>query len=191
MEALGRFKGGGEGVEGLTDGWMETVRSTCSAWGLITFLSWDEKGVGGEVKGFTEGRTEVVRSTSSAWGLIIVHSRGESTWGRGDSYLSLVSSGLSGPGGILLSVSCNARGGGTFRNEEELVIGRCCEVTRIELADKIGAEFVTPSRCAARASFEADISDSLEEDLRSTATVCVLSASEGGCNGASVTEDHW
>jgi hypothetical protein len=103
---------------------------------------------------------------------------------RGGSYLSLVSSGLGGPRGILLSVSCNGReGGGTFLDEGELVIGRCCEVTLMELADKIGAEFVTPSRCAARASFEADISDSLEEDLRSTATVCVLSASEGGCNG--------
>lgn len=114
VEALGRFKGGEEGMEGLTNGWVEAVRSTCSAWGLIAFLSWGVKGWGGEVKGLTEGRTEVVRSTSSARDLIMVHSRGESTRGRRDSYLSLVSSGLGGPEGILLSVSCNVREGGAF-----------------------------------------------------------------------------
>lgn len=43
VEAPGRFKGGGEGVAGSTDGRMEAVRSTCSAWGLIAFLSGREK----------------------------------------------------------------------------------------------------------------------------------------------------
>jgi len=46
MEALVRSKGGGEGVEGLTDGWMEVVRLTGSAWGVVAFPSPDEKGGG-------------------------------------------------------------------------------------------------------------------------------------------------
>lgn len=32
LEALGRFKGGCEGVEGLVDGWTEVERLTGSAW---------------------------------------------------------------------------------------------------------------------------------------------------------------
>jgi hypothetical protein len=60
VETLGRFEGGGGGVEGFTVGWIEAVRRTCSAWGLIVSLSCDEKGGGGEAKGFTEGWTEEV-----------------------------------------------------------------------------------------------------------------------------------
>ena len=175
-EALGRFKGGGGGVESLKDGWVDAVRRTWSALDLVAFLSWGVEDEGGEVEGSTEGLTEVVRLTSSAWDLIIVHSRGESTWGREDSYLVFASSGLGGTGGILLSVSCDARECDASRNEGE-------RRTRIELADKTGAEFVTPSRCVVRACFEADISDGLEEDMGCTGAFRVSSVSELSCNG--------
>jgi hypothetical protein len=42
MEALGRSKGG-EGVEGSAGGWTEAVRLIGSGWGLVAFLSLDEK----------------------------------------------------------------------------------------------------------------------------------------------------
>jgi hypothetical protein len=129
-------------VEGLTDGWTEAARSTCSAWGLITAL-WLR----------------------------------ESSWGWGDSFLFLASSGPGAATGreILLLSSRDARDGG------ELVTRctGCC----IELADTMVPELVIPSRCAARVSFEAGMLDDLEEDILCAETFCVLSASRKGCNG--------
>jgi hypothetical protein len=78
MEALGR-PNGGEGVEGLAGGWTDAARLTGSAWGLVTFLSLDEKGGVEGVEGLTDGWTELetVRLTGSAWGLVAFLSLGE------------------------------------------------------------------------------------------------------------------
>jgi hypothetical protein len=174
VEGLGCIEGGGEGM----DGWMDAVRSTCSAWGLTAVLS--RGGGGDEVKGLVDGQTEAARSTRSAWGLITVLSRGESTREKGGSFLSLVSSDPGGPRGILLPASCKAREGSTFRDGVELVTGRSCVVRCIELINKMGPGLVIPSRCAARASFEVEVS---EEDMGCIEALCVLFASERGCNG--------
>ena len=105
-----------------------------------------------------------MRSTCSAWGLIIVLWLRESSWGWGDSFLFLVSSGPGAAAGrkILLLFSRNSREGNTFRDEGELVKG--CAGSCTELADTMVPELVIPSRCAARVSFEA-VTDDLEEDM--------------------------
>ena len=90
MEALGCFKGGGEGVEGLADGWTDAVRSTCCAWGSYGSVPLGRldaifantgaggggnddvealgcfKGGGKDVEGLADGWTEAVRSTCCA-----------------------------------------------------------------------------------------------------------------------------
>ena len=76
IEEFGRSEGG-EGVEGLAGGWTEAARLTGSAWGLVTFLSLDEKGGGEGMEGFAGDSTEVMRSTCSAWGLFALLSLDE------------------------------------------------------------------------------------------------------------------
>ena len=58
----------------------------------------------------------------------------------------------------------------------------------MKLVDEMGPELVTTSRCAARASFEADVSDALGEDTGGEMTFRVSSASGGGCSGG--RKDH-
>ena len=69
MEALRRSKG--EGIRGLAGAWTEVVQSTCSACGLVAFVSLDEKGGGEGVACLIDSWTELeaVRLTSSARGL--------------------------------------------------------------------------------------------------------------------------
>ena len=56
----------------------------------------------------------------------------------------------------------------------------------MEFVDEMGPELVTPSRCAARASFGADISEGLGEDMGGEITFRVLAASAGGYSGGSL-----
>ena len=44
-------------MEGLKDGWteLEAVRLTGSAWGLVTFISLDEKGGEEGIEGLADG----------------------------------------------------------------------------------------------------------------------------------------
>ena len=55
----------------------------------------------------------------------------------------------------------------------------------MEFVDEMGPELVTPSRCAARASFGADISEGLGEDMGGEITSRVLAAA-GSCSGGSL-----
>ena len=107
----------------MVDGWtdLEALRLTGSAWGLVAFLSLDEKG--GEERNESDGCVEAVRSTCSAWGLITVSWLRESCCGREDSSLFLVSSGPGGATGreVSLLFSSNAREGSTFIDGGELV----------------------------------------------------------------------
>jgi hypothetical protein len=94
----------------------------------------------------------------------------ESSWGWGDSFLFLASSGPGTTTGreILLPlspISRNAREGSAFRDGGELVTR--CTGSCIELADSytVVPEFVISSRCGARVPFEADMLDDLKEDM--------------------------
>jgi hypothetical protein len=124
-----------------------------------------------------------VRSTCLASGLITVLWLRESSWGWGDSFPFLVSSGPGATTGreILLLFSRNSREGGAFRDGGEL--DTRCAGDCIELTEAVVPEFVIPSRCAARVSVEVDMLDDLEEDMLYVETFCVLSASRRGCNG--------
>ena len=53
----------------------------------------------------------------------------------------------------------------------------------MEFVDEMGPELVTPSRCAARASFGADISEGLGEDMGGEITFRVLATSAEGYGG--------
>ena len=55
----------------------------------------------------------------------------------------------------------------------------------MEFVDEMGPELVTPSRCAARASFGADISEGLGEDMGGEITSRVLAAA-GSYSGGSL-----
>ena len=54
------------------------------------------------------------------------------------------------------------------------------------LVDEMGSELVTPSRCAARASFGVDTSEGLGDDMGGEIMFRVLAASAGGCSGGSL-----
>ena len=53
----------------------------------------------------------------------------------------------------------------------------------MEFVDEMGPELVTPSRCVALASFEADISEGLGEDMGGEIIFRVLAASAVGYSG--------
>jgi len=80
-EALGRSKG--EGMKGLAGDWTKVVRSTGSAWGLVAFVSLDEKGGGEGVACLIDTWTklEAVRLTGSARGLFAFRSLDEKDGG--------------------------------------------------------------------------------------------------------------
>lgn len=117
------------------------------------------------MEGLANGRTEVVPSPPPARVLVTVLSFRVCASEYGDSFLSLLSSGLRVLNGVLLSVSSNAREGRTFRDGGEVVTGCSWDVGCRELAGQLGPGPVTPPHCAARASFEAGILDNLNEGV--------------------------
>jgi hypothetical protein len=56
----------------------------------------------------------------------------------------------------------------------------------VDVMPVMGPELVTPSRCAARASFGVDISEGLGEVMGGEIAFRVLAASAGGCSGRSL-----
>ena len=64
-----------------------------------------------------------------------------------------------------------------------MATGRGCVVGLMALVDEMGSELVTPSRCAARASFGVNISEGLGDDMGGETTFHVLAALAGGYSG--------
>ena len=104
---------------------------------------------GEEVDGSADVRTEAVRSTRCARDLVVFISRDESNWRREDSFLSTCSPDSECPGKTLSPVFRDAWEGCTSRDGGGMVTLRCCVVSCMELANKMGQGTHTHTFCGA------------------------------------------